>query len=147
MLSNQSIIGCNQRITNWNDQSSWWLNRRFISEFGTHYATTSKIGTKITIERRYSARERAQADKVGASKHELVTIDNVMLERAEELRKQHRSSAGRPPDWGGQERVRQQGRAVQRDGKLHGREDCSLHLRHVPGRESGGVEWASTRPR
>ena len=70
-----------------------------------------------------------------------------MLERAEELRQQHRCSAGRPPDRGGQERVRQQGRAVQRDGQLHGGEDRGLHLRHVPGRESGGVERTSPRPR
>ena len=46
-----------------------------------------------------------QGRKHQAPKHELVTIDNVMLERAEELRQQHRSSAGRPPDRGGQERV------------------------------------------
>ena len=53
-----------------------------------------------------------QGGSIKAWADELVAIDNVMLERAEELRKQHWCSAGRPPDRGGQEWVRQQGRAV-----------------------------------
>ena len=36
--------------------------RRFVSEFGTHYSRTSEMGTKLTIERRYSAYERSTAD-------------------------------------------------------------------------------------
>ena len=36
---------------------------RFITEFGTHYSTTSKLGTKLVLERRYTSRERAGADK------------------------------------------------------------------------------------
>ncbi len=36
--------------------------KRFINEFGTHYASTSEMGTKLTIERRYSAKERATSD-------------------------------------------------------------------------------------
>jgi hypothetical protein len=30
--------------------------KRFINEYGTHYATTSKLGTRITMERRYTAK-------------------------------------------------------------------------------------------
>ena len=37
--------------------------KRFINEFGTHYATTSKLGTRMTMERRYTARERTSTDK------------------------------------------------------------------------------------
>jgi hypothetical protein len=37
--------------------------KRFIDEFGTHYSSTSEMGTKLTIERRYSAKERASTDK------------------------------------------------------------------------------------
>ena len=36
--------------------------KRFINEFGTHYASKSEMGTKLTIERRYSAKERATSD-------------------------------------------------------------------------------------
>lgn len=37
--------------------------KRFVNEFGTHYASTSEMGTKLTIERRYSAKERAGSDE------------------------------------------------------------------------------------
>ena len=40
------------------------LTRRFVGEFGTHYATTSKLGTRIVVERRYSIKERSRAQKV-----------------------------------------------------------------------------------
>ena len=36
---------------------------RFVNEFGTHYASTSEMGTKITIERRYTSKERSKSDK------------------------------------------------------------------------------------
>ena len=36
--------------------------RRFINEFGTHYSSTSELGTKLTIERRYTASERSSVD-------------------------------------------------------------------------------------
>ena len=32
--------------------------RRFVNEFGTHYASSTELGTKLTIERRYSREER-----------------------------------------------------------------------------------------
>ena len=35
--------------------------RRFVNEFGTHYASTSEMGTKLSVERRYSAKERNSA--------------------------------------------------------------------------------------
>lgn len=37
--------------------------KRFVNEFGTHFASTSEMGTKLTIERRYSAKERASSDE------------------------------------------------------------------------------------
>ena len=37
--------------------------KRFVNEFGTHYSGTSDMGTKLSIERRYSGRERAMADQ------------------------------------------------------------------------------------
>ena len=37
--------------------------KRFVNEFGTHYASTSEMGTKLSIERRYSAKERAASTK------------------------------------------------------------------------------------
>ena len=30
--------------------------KHFINEFGTHYAAATELGTKLTIERRYSAK-------------------------------------------------------------------------------------------
>ena len=32
--------------------------RRFVNEFGTHYASTTELGTKLTVERRYTRQER-----------------------------------------------------------------------------------------
>ena len=32
--------------------------RRFVNEFGTHYASTSELGTRLTTERRYTLQER-----------------------------------------------------------------------------------------
>ena len=32
--------------------------RRFVNEFGTHYASSTELGTKLTIERRYTLHER-----------------------------------------------------------------------------------------
>lgn len=46
-----------------NEQKRILEFKRFVNEFGTHYASTSEMGTKISIERRYSQRERSQADK------------------------------------------------------------------------------------
>ena len=41
--------------------------RRFTGEFGTDYMTTSKLGTRIVVERRYSVRERTSSVKVNIS--------------------------------------------------------------------------------
>ena len=38
--------------------------KRFVGEFGTHYATTSKLGTRLVMERRYTKAERTKVDKV-----------------------------------------------------------------------------------
>ena len=39
--------------------------KRFVNEFGTHYASTTELGTKLIIERRYTAQERkGTKDKV-----------------------------------------------------------------------------------
>ena len=32
--------------------------KRFVNEFGTHYASTTELGTKLTVERRYTRQER-----------------------------------------------------------------------------------------
>ena len=32
--------------------------KRFVNEFGTHYASSTELGTKLSIERRYSSQER-----------------------------------------------------------------------------------------
>ena len=37
--------------------------KRFVNEFGTHYASTSEMGTKLCIERRYSSKERAHSSQ------------------------------------------------------------------------------------
>ena len=37
--------------------------KRFVNEFGTHYSTTSQMGTKLSIERRYTAQERASSSQ------------------------------------------------------------------------------------
>ncbi|CAB4058247.1 unnamed protein product [Lepeophtheirus salmonis] len=37
--------------------------KRFINEFGTHYGSTSEMGTKLLIERRYSLKERSHANE------------------------------------------------------------------------------------
>ena len=39
------------------------IPRRFVGEYGTHYATTSILGTRMVVERRYSVRERNKAGK------------------------------------------------------------------------------------
>ena len=36
--------------------------KRFINEFGTHYSSAAEMGTKLSIERRYSASERSGAE-------------------------------------------------------------------------------------
>lgn len=35
--------------------------KRFVNEFGTHYSSTSEMGTKLSVERRYSSKERNSA--------------------------------------------------------------------------------------
>jgi len=35
--------------------------KKFVNEFGTHYSTTTEMGTKINIERRYTAKERSSS--------------------------------------------------------------------------------------
>jgi len=35
--------------------------KKFVNEFGTHYSTSTEMGTKINIERRYSAKERSNS--------------------------------------------------------------------------------------
>ena len=37
--------------------------KRFVNEFGTHFSSKSEMGTKLTIERRYSQKERADVNK------------------------------------------------------------------------------------
>ena len=36
--------------------------KRFVNEFGTHYSSAAEMGTKLSIERRYSASERSGTD-------------------------------------------------------------------------------------
>ena len=36
--------------------------KRFVNEFGTHYSSAAEMGTRISIERRYSATERSGAE-------------------------------------------------------------------------------------
>ena len=35
--------------------------KHFVAEFGTHYASITELGTKLSVERRYSAKERAKS--------------------------------------------------------------------------------------
>ncbi len=35
--------------------------KRFVNEFGTHYASTTEMGTRLSIETRYTKQERASA--------------------------------------------------------------------------------------
>ncbi|XP_023334523.1 uncharacterized protein LOC111706009 isoform X2 [Eurytemora carolleeae] len=37
--------------------------KAFINEFGTHYSSSTEMGTKISVERRYTAEERIMSDK------------------------------------------------------------------------------------
>ena len=48
--------------------------RRFIGEFGTHYATTSKLGTRIVVERRFSVRERTSSVKVRIMRVRMISM-------------------------------------------------------------------------
>lgn len=36
--------------------------KRFVNEFGTHYSSSAEMGTRISIERRYTAAERSGAE-------------------------------------------------------------------------------------
>ena len=36
--------------------------KRFVNEFGTHYSSAAEMGTRISIERRYSASERSGSE-------------------------------------------------------------------------------------
>ena len=53
--------------------------KRFVNEFGTHYSSAAEMGTRISIERRYSASERS-----GAEDNELKdcnTVAGILLSR------------------------------------------------------------------
>ena len=43
--------------------------KHFINEFGTHYAAATELGTKLTIERRYSAKVTRKKTMCNASNH------------------------------------------------------------------------------
>ena len=37
--------------------------KHFVGEYGTHYASITELGTKLSVERRYSAKERAKSSR------------------------------------------------------------------------------------
>ena len=43
--------------------------KHFINEFGTHYAAATELGTKLTIERRYSAKVTRKKTMCNASNY------------------------------------------------------------------------------
>ena len=55
------------KATEEDDQSKLREFKRFVNEFGTHYAVISEIGTKLSIERRYTSeeRDRSNVDEIG----------------------------------------------------------------------------------
>ena len=60
-----SIKALNQVILKGDKDRQIQEFKRFVNEFGTHYASTTELGTKLIIERRYTAQEReGTKDKV-----------------------------------------------------------------------------------
>ena len=53
-----TVVALNEAILNGSAQRQLQEFKRFVNEFGTHYASTSELGTKLTIERRYTSQER-----------------------------------------------------------------------------------------
>ena len=52
--------------------------KRFINEFGTHYASTSEMGTKLSIERRYSTASPRIVWKIALEKN--FTMYNIQMQ-------------------------------------------------------------------
>ena len=53
-----TVIALNEAILSGSLSHQLQEFKRFVNEFGTHYASTTELGTKLTIERRYTAQER-----------------------------------------------------------------------------------------
>ena len=61
----ESVRALNEVIINGSRSRQIQEFKRFVNEFGTHYASTTELGTKLTIERRYTMQERrGTKDKV-----------------------------------------------------------------------------------
>ena len=57
----ESVRALNEVIINGSRSRQIQEFKRFVNEFGTHYASTTELGTKLTIERRYTMQERRGA--------------------------------------------------------------------------------------
>ena len=53
-----TVISMNEAIVNGTLAHQLHEFKRFVNEFGTHYASSTELGTKLSIERRYSSQER-----------------------------------------------------------------------------------------
>ena len=53
-----TVLSLNQAIMNGTLAHQLHEFKRFVNEFGTHYASSTELGTKLSIERRYSSQER-----------------------------------------------------------------------------------------
>ena len=53
-----TVIALNEAILSGSLPHQLQEFKRFVNEFGTHYASSTELGTKLTIERRYTAQER-----------------------------------------------------------------------------------------
>ena len=57
-----SVKSIHSVIRNGDEEAKLREFKRFVNEFGTHYSSAAEMGTRISIERRYSAAERSGAE-------------------------------------------------------------------------------------
>ena len=57
--------------------------KHFINEFGTHYAAATELGTKLTIERRYSAKVTMKKTMCNASNHSAIFQERASTDTGE----------------------------------------------------------------
>ena len=53
-----TVVSLNDAVLNGSMTHQLQEFKRFVNEFGTHYTSSTELGTKLTIERRYTSQER-----------------------------------------------------------------------------------------
>ncbi|XP_023334455.1 uncharacterized protein LOC111705962 isoform X2 [Eurytemora carolleeae] len=59
----ESIVQLLYKTTAADNATKLKVFKGFVREFGTHYSSSTDMGTKLTIERRYTSQERSEAGK------------------------------------------------------------------------------------